>query len=139
MRIKQIRNVTFIRISIVICALLFVACDNDDNSVGNNEIVFANVTAVELSVDQADFTGACPHTFKFTGTITTSDAGIVGYRVTDFDFLIIEGAVNFSSAGTQTVTAEIVSTQSWQGEVNLQIPRQNFLTSNTLPITVTCQ
>jgi hypothetical protein len=140
MRIKQIRNGTLVRISFVICTLLFVACDNDnDNSVGNNEIVFASVTALELSVDKADFTGACPHTFKFTGTITTSGAGIVGYRFTDFDVSIKEGVVNFGSAGTQTVTEEFVLTQSGFLDVILEIPRQNFLGSNIVHITATCR
>jgi hypothetical protein len=137
MRIKKIRNTFSIGISLAICVLSFVACNND-NSVGNNPAVFAPVTTVELSVDRADFTGACPHTFKFTGAITTSAAGTVAYRFTDFETSNKDGSVDFSAAGTQTVTEEFVLTRSGALDVILEIPRQNFLSSNTVSITASC-
>ena len=141
MRIKQVRFTSSIRISLVICALLFVACDNDDNGSGFTQPNLAPVSAVQLSVDKANFTGTCPHTFKFTGTITTSGAGIVGWII-DLNDEFSGGtvaAVKFSSAGTQTVTDEVTLSQSWQGEAILEIPHQNFLRSNSVSITATCQ
>ena len=48
-------------------------------------------------------------------------------------------AVDFSSAGTQSVTDEFTFTQSWQGEVLLEIPQQNFLASNSVSFTATCR
>ena len=141
MRIKQFTKTSSITISLVICALLFVACDSDDNAdSGFPQVQLAPVSAVELSVDNASFTGTCPHTFKFTGSITTSAAGIVGYRFRDLydDFPLAEGIVDFSSAGTQTITREFAYSNSWQGEVILEIPSQNFLTSTSVPISATC-
>ena len=139
MRIKQFRNISSITISLGICALLFVACDNDNNP-AFPEVELAPVSDVQLSVDNANFTGTCPHTFKFTGTITTSGAGIVGYRLRDLsnDDFLVEGLVNFNSAGTQTVTTDEVFGGSWQGEFILEIPQQNFLASDSVPFTVTC-
>lgn len=134
------RYILSIGTSFAICVLLFAACDNEDPV--RNEVVFAPVNALQINVDKANFTGTCPHTFKFSGVITTSGTGIVQYRFRDidheFDFLV-EGSLRFNSAGSQTVTAEYEFIVSAAGRVVLEIPSANFLSSELVEITATCR
>jgi len=67
----------------------------------------ARVTAVRLEVVPAEYSGPCPAKVQLVGTITTDGPGTAYYQ---FQAGAVggnrEGTVNFSAAGTETVTSE---------------------------------
>jgi len=62
------------------------------------------VTGVIVGVDQYPYTGPCPKTIHFWGTIAASGPGTVNYRWERNDGTTIPGTVTFTAAGTQTIT-----------------------------------
>jgi hypothetical protein len=106
------------------------------------------VTAVTLSVDQASFTGACPRTYTFSGTLTSSGAGTVSYRLEassdkpGFVFAL-PAAVNstFTGAGPRTfsVSYQLQFTGSVGGQAVLHVLTPNDLSSTKVSFSLTCQ
>ena len=113
MNIKQ-RTSVFIRALLSLWLTLFVACGGDNpvsNKINNPPVPpyapsnYATVTATELSVDQPNWTGKCPHAFQLTGTITTSGPGTVVYQFRDDDAMWTQGGtLEFKAAETKTLT-----------------------------------
>jgi hypothetical protein len=150
MNIKQCR-LLFIPVSLVFWLMFLVAC-SDDNPVSNKinnppvpivppiQTDYATVTAAELSVDQPNWTGKCPHAFQLTGTITTSGPGTVVYQFRDDDAMWTQGgSLEFTSAETKTVTMTTypfsVSTEYYFG-LELLRPR---LKADWEMVKTTCQ
>lgn len=64
------------------------------------------VVAVNVTVDDPSWTGACPHKFTFTGTIEVTGAGTVTYQWerSDNASAPVE-SLTFTGSGTQSVTS----------------------------------
>jgi hypothetical protein len=116
-------------------AFALVSCNSDDDSFPSG----GSVTNVDLSVDAANFTGTCPHDFKFSGLIATNGAGLITYvweRTTgnsnpiNVDLPVPGGVVVFD---TVTVTASGSFTET------LHVTRPNDISSNSVSVTATCQ
>jgi hypothetical protein len=137
MKLKRIRLTSLLGISIVICVLSTGAC-HEDNLLDEPS---ASVTSVQLDVDNANFSGSCPHTFRFTATIITSSSGRITYRLRDIEDndSTVSRWVDFSSAGSQSVPAPLEKSVSGKGNVILEIPGRKFLASNIVPISLICQ
>ncbi|HUS17102.1 MAG TPA: NBR1-Ig-like domain-containing protein [Chloroflexia bacterium] len=107
-----------------------------------------NVTAAGLTVDTADFTGACPHTFVFSASFTSEGAGDVTYQLealaNDPAFTFTMPAAiksNFTTAGPRpfSVSYELQFTNSVSGQIWLHILTPNDLQSDKLSFSLTCQ
>jgi hypothetical protein len=67
-----------------------------------------HVTAVHLD-DAPQYTGACPAKIHFTGTVTADGPGVAWYKISGgFGNHGHEGTVTFDSAGTKSVSADLV-------------------------------
>ena len=122
----------------------------DKFGIGNNanvafwveiEVVAASfaVTSVQLDVDHHNIEGACPQTFNFQAQITTNGAGTVTYYWTRSD-----GAhgptktLNFTEAGTQTVTSSWSLGLTYSGWKKIYIEDPNHQLFGTVEFTLTC-
>ena len=74
---------------------------------------------VTLTVDPPQYTGLCPKTFRFTGSITTDKKGTAQYLFSHPPFVHKDGLIVFNGPGTQQVVYEwsvphsIPSDQHW--------------------------
>jgi hypothetical protein len=107
-----------------------------------------NVTAASLTVDAAEFTGACPHTFIFTASFTSEGAGDVDYQLEaeandpGFTFTLPDPIKStFTGAGPRTFTAsyELQFTNTVGGQAWLHILSPNDLQSEKISFSLTCQ
>jgi len=107
-----------------------------------------NVSAVALSVDPASFTGACPHTFSFNGTLTSSGAGTISYQLeasSDKPGFVfnLPAAVNspITGAGPRTfaIQYQLQFTASVSGQAWLHVLSPKSLTSDKVSFSLTCQ
>jgi hypothetical protein len=105
----------------------------------------ASVTNVSTSVDASSYSGACPHTFNFTGKFTLNRASPVTFRfeagsATPGVTFTLPGAqtVNYP-AGEQVVSISLEFTQSLDGYVQLHITSPVDVTSNQATFSLTCQ
>jgi len=97
------------------------------------------VTGIIVGVDQFPYTGTCPKTIHFWGTISTNGPGTVTYRWERSDGTAVpDETITFTAAGSQTVTN--LWTRSggigWQG---LHILTPNNPVSSQIDFTLTCQ
>jgi len=85
---------------------LLTATCSDGKTVEKKVVVTVEVvTGVSVSVDNDTFSGACPHTFTFTGTITTNSPATVTYQWYDDGVASgTEQTISFGVAGSQSVT-----------------------------------
>jgi len=95
------------------------------------------VTRIVVGIDEYPFTGPCPKTIQFWGTITTNGPGILTYQWEKSDGTTVPGTITFLAAGSQTVI------NSWtRGEGNgwqrLRTLVPNDAVSNQLDFEVTC-
>jgi hypothetical protein len=107
-----------------------------------------NVTAATLSVDQASFTGVCPRTFTFTGSMTSSGAGNISYQIQAssdkpgfvFD-LPAPVTATFTDAGPRTfsVSYQLKFTGTVGGQAWLHVLAPNDLSSEKVNFSLTCQ
>ena len=99
---------------------------------------FAVIGAV-ASVDNANFSGACPHTFNFSSTIKVNGAGKVTYWWERSDGAkSSEQTVEFSSAGEKTVTTTWQLSANYAGWVRLYINIPNHQSFNKVDFNLTC-
>ncbi len=107
-----------------------------------------SVSAAALTVDPASFTGACPHTYTFNGTLTSSGAGNITYRLEAASdkpgFVFNLPAVvtsTFTTAGPRTfsVSYQLSFTGSVGGQAWLQVLTPNDLSSSKVSFSLTCQ
>ena len=86
------------------------------------------VTSVIANTSPANFTGACPKTFKFYATITANGPGTVTYRWESWDGANSEYSkdqvMTFSAAGTKTEALEweLLGTASGMHRVRILAP-----------------
>ena len=78
-----------------------------DISDGCGKVVHCGIAQqVSVSVDPPQYTGICPKTFKFTGTITTDKKGTARYSWVHHPFVYKEYEVVFNSPGSKQVFFE---------------------------------
>lgn len=101
------------------------------------------ITGASLSVDEADVTGACPHTFNFTAQFTLSKAATVTYRLeaeTGFEITLPNPTTIDLQAGTHTASYTLQFTDSFSGGVaRFHMTQPEEVLSNELNFSLTCQ
>ena len=106
-----------------------------------------SVSAVTLAVDPASFSGACPQTYTFTGTLTSVGAGKITYRLdassdqAGFVFdLPAPVESQFTDAGPRTFTVnyKLTFTGSVSGQASLHVLTPNELVSDKVAFSLAC-
>ncbi|MCI0605365.1 hypothetical protein L0156_20465 [bacterium] len=116
-------------------ALTFVSCsENDDEFPGGGR-----VTDVDLTVDNANFTGTCPHTFVFSGLIETNGAGLITYVWERSTGNGTPQNVNLPVPGGVVIQDSVVLTASGSVTVTMHVTRPNDISSESVTATATCQ
>jgi len=96
------------------------------------------VTGIIVGVDQYPFTGPCPKTIHFWGTITANGTGTVTYRWERSDNTATNvETINFSTAGSQTVTS-LWTRGEGTGWQRLHVLTPNDAVSNKIDFVMTC-
>ena len=106
-----------------------------------------SVSAVTLGVEPANFSGTCPQTYSFTGTLTSVGAGKVTYRLDatsdqpGFVFDLpdpVESLFNDAGPRTFTVNYKLTFTGSVSGQATLHVLTPKELTSDKVAFSLTC-
>ena len=106
------------------------------------------VSAATMEVDEANFSGACPHAFVFTATFTSQGAGTAAYRLEasadtpSFAFDLPDPSTGiFSGAGPRTFAVQytLEFSDSVSGQVWLHVTSPNDVTSNKVSFSLACQ
>lgn len=107
-------------------------------TVGSTPAPFA-VTRVVTRADNADFSGACPHTFKLSADITSAAAGRVTYfwELSDGQKSAAQEVV-FDKNDTKTVTYDWPLNASFDGWVKVYIDNPNHQYFQQLNLKLTC-
>ena len=96
------------------------------------------VTGIIVGVDQYPFTGPCPKTIHFWGTIAASGAGIVTYRWERSDGTAnATEVITFTAAGSQTVT-NLWTRGEGTGWQLLHVLTPNDAVSSQIDFVMTC-
>jgi hypothetical protein len=106
---------------------------------GTPAITVSNVT---LGVDNGNVTGACPHTFVFTGQFTLNTPGTVTYQLeaqTTPAITLPAPVTGPQPAGATTLVYNLPFSTSFSGWVQLHITAPSSVASNQVNITLTCQ
>ena len=101
-----------------------------------------SVTAVSLSVDEANYTGACPHSFVFTAQITLAEATSVTYQLeasTGFEITLPPAVTTTLNAGTTVLPYQMEFTAGLTGTAVMHITSPVDLKSNVVTFTLNCQ
>ena len=97
------------------------------------------VTGVTLSADEETVSGTCPHTFNYQADITTNGAGTVTYFFTFSDSTTGNTqTLDFSSAGTQSVTGTWELDATGDYWINIYIDEPNHQFFGPLDLSLTC-
>jgi hypothetical protein len=121
-------------------AALAVACGSSSSSSPTSPTDNSfRVVSAQATVDSASFTGACPHKFTFTGTITVNTPGTATYRWerSDSTYEAMQ-TLTFATAGSQTQTNTWDVGASSGGWMRLHILGPNDLLSNQATFSLTC-
>ena len=106
-----------------------------------------SLSAASLTVAEANFRGACPHTFQFTLSFTSAGAGTVSYQLEasadtpGFVFNLPDPSNSiFNTAGPRTfaVTYNLQFTNAVSGQVWVHFTGPSELTTTKVPFTLTC-
>jgi len=100
------------------------------------------VTNVTLGVDNGNVTGACPHTFVFTGQFTLNAPATVTYQLEaeTTPAITLPGPVTGPQpAGSTTLVYNLPFATSFSGWVRLHITAPTNVASSQVNITLTCQ
>jgi len=118
--------------AVLLCtiAFTFVSCNSDNEN---------DVTNVTLQVDQASFTGTCPHDFKFSGLIETNVAGTIQYVWERSTGNSATQSVTLPVGGGVIVQDTVTVTSSGSVTVTLHVINPNDKSSNAVTATATCQ
>ena len=122
-------------ILVTAAAFTFVSCDEGDDQFPGG----GRVTDVELNVDNANFTGTCPHTFRFTGLIETTGAGVITYIWERSSGNSNPINVNLPVPGGLVVQDDVTLTSSGNVSVTLHVTNPNDFSSPVVTATATCQ
>ncbi len=97
------------------------------------------VTKVVISADNANYSGSCPHTFNLSAAITSSREGNVTYfwERSDSSKTPLQ-SVEFSEAGTKTVTSTFEVTSSFDGWIRIYIDNPNHQTFPQFSLKANC-
>ena len=96
------------------------------------------VTGIIVGVDQYPFTGPCPKTIHFWGTIAASGPGTVTYRWERSDnSMTAPETITFNAAGSQTVT-NLWTRGEGAGWQRLHVLAPNDVLSNRIDFEMTC-
>jgi len=96
------------------------------------------VTLASVNVNPTSFTGSCPKTVTFNGTIKTNGPGTVTYRWVRNGEEGSTKSITFNAAGTQTVTGDWTMNTSGTYRMSLHILEPNDLRSNEAQFQLTC-
>ena len=100
----------------------------------------AIVTLVSVNANPTSFTGTCPHTFHFNGTIRVNAPGTVTYRWERSDGTSDTRTMQFSAAGDKTIeSGDFKSGSSGTFWARLHVLTPNDKTSNQATFTLTCK
>jgi hypothetical protein len=102
------------------------------------------VTGLILKLDEPSFSGACPHTFKFTAAVSLSQAATITYVLEagaqdGSELKLPPPATSNLDAGTHTVVYELVFSQNLAGWARLHVTSPESVYSNQVNFTITCQ
>jgi len=103
------------------------------------------VTDLSMAVDQAVYTGACPHAFTFSATFTVNQASTLTYvleggsETSGFSFNLPAAQTSAFNPGTYTLSFPLDFSSSAVGWVRLHISSPVDLTSNQATFSLTCQ
>jgi hypothetical protein len=96
------------------------------------------VTGIVVGIDEYPFTGPCPKTIQFFGTIAANGPGLVTYRWDRSDGAIAPmQTITFISAGTQTVT-NLWTRGEGNGWQRLHVLTPNDAISSQIDFAMTC-
>jgi hypothetical protein len=102
----------------------------------------AQVTSVEISVDEADVTGTCPHTFTFTAAFTLDKPATVTYKLeadTGGTVTLPPAVTDNFPAGVYSLVYNLDFSDSVEGWARLHITAPNDLTSDKVNFKLNCQ
>lgn len=100
------------------------------------------VTSVTITVDQADVTGTCPHTFTFTAAFTLDKPATVTYKLeadTGGSVTLPPATTDNFPAGVYNLVYNLDFSASVQGWARLHITAPNDITSDKVNFKLTCQ
>ena len=106
-----------------------------------------SLSAASMTVDEASFSGACPHTFQFNLSFTSQGAGTISYQLEasadtpGFVFNLPEPSNSiFNTAGPRTfsVTYNLQFTNAVSGQVWVHFTAPSELITNKVPFTLAC-
>lgn len=102
------------------------------------------LTSAILAVDNANFQGACPHTFVFSGFFTLSKPGTVTYSIeaendSGAEINLPQPITRNLEAGTHSIFFELVFPKSLKGWARLKFIAPEAIDSNQVNFTLTCQ
>jgi hypothetical protein len=100
------------------------------------------VTALTIEVDEADFTGECPHTFNFSALFTLNAPATVTYNLevgTDFETKLPLPATQNLDAGSHTLVYELTFINDLTGWARMHVSAPEEVFSNQVDFTLTCE
>jgi hypothetical protein len=103
------------------------------------------VSNLSFAVDQASFTGACPHTFTFAASFTVNQQVSLTYRLEagsdtpGFEFNLPPEQFGPFSPGPYTLSFPLAFNDTAAGWVRFHITAPADLTSNQVEFTLTCE
>lgn len=125
----------FFGVLFLVTMIGFIGCPNSDEMF----VTGGNVRSVELNVDNANFTGTCPHTFHLTGILSTSGSGLITYVWERSTGNSNPEVSNIPVAGQLAILDSITMDASGSVTVKLHVTEPNDISSNTVTLTANCQ
>jgi hypothetical protein len=118
--------------AVLICTITFtfVSCNSENDD---------DISSVTLSVDNATFTGTCPHDFTFSGLIETNRATNINYIWERSTGNSAPQSVNLPVGGGVIVQDVVRLTASGSVTVTLHVTSPENKSSSAVTATATCQ
>jgi hypothetical protein len=103
------------------------------------------ITNTSISIEEANFTGSCPHTLNITVHFTLSRDATITYQLDagsdtpGFDFDLPAPVQSSFSAGAQTLVFYLELTDSGSGWIRFHITDPEDVSSSQAAFSLTCQ
>lgn len=103
------------------------------------------ISDVSISVDNASFSGECPHSFTFNAQITMSQAASITYQLEagsqsgGANFDLPDPVNNSFGAGTHSLQYQLEITDSMNGWARLHVTSPEDVSSDAVNFTLQCQ